>query len=235
MCKDAGKRRTKNTFSAPANGVIYQIFKTRFGNLVVIAPTVSGILFSRDAESAYLRAKRTRTFHAPRSCVDVQTMAFACADGLRSLVLDPVRRSAKSVSYRKFRLRDEAFAYCGDLRRVSLPEGLQSVTAKCFHGSGIVELTIPKSVSVIRENAFSMCRSLRTLCLPRESHLETIEESAFLYSGLENVQLNEGLQKVESSCFRGCSIRDITLPSTVTDLGLNAFDNDTNIFVASDS
>lgn len=106
VCKDADKRRARNSFNAPENGVLYRIFKTNFGSLVVIAATVSGILFSRDAESAYLRVKRTRIFHAPRSCVDVQTMAFASANGLRSLVLDPVRRSAKSKLYRKFRLRD---------------------------------------------------------------------------------------------------------------------------------
>ena len=73
---------------------------------------------------------------------------------------------------------------CSALRRILLPEGLNSVGAFCFAESGLGEVVLPASVRFIKEFAFWCCRSLKRVVFQKDSKLERIERGAFSCSGL---------------------------------------------------
>ena len=66
---------------------------------------------------------------------------------------------------------------------------------------------------------------LRTASVTVPSHVKRLESNAFHYSYIKNVILPEGLEYIGSSCFTVCSLEGtIIIPSTVTEIGSNAFE-----------
>ncbi len=84
-----------------------------------------------------------------------------------------------------------AFAGCGMLAHVTLPEGLTSIGGYAFEDCGALEdIVIPNGVKIIEGGAFSHCRALRSVTLP--SGLEQIWSGAFVgCEALERFRLDE--------------------------------------------
>ena len=59
-------------------------------------------------------------------------------------------------------LEPETFAECKCLARVLLPEGLECIGNRCFWKAGIRQITLPRTVQHIGEDAFGNT-GLRTL------------------------------------------------------------------------
>ena len=57
------------------------------------------------------------------------------------------------------------------LKKVALPEGIESIGRECFKKSELEEIVIPKSVKTIEWSAFLECRSLRKVVFEKVSHL----------------------------------------------------------------
>lgn len=79
--------------------------------------------------------------------------------------------------------------------------------------------TIPQGTEIIGKNAFAGCNK-SNITLP--SSVTIIEQSAF-NSFLGTIQLNEGLQIIESQAFVDSGITINDLPATVTTLGTEVF------------
>lgn len=61
-------------------------------------------------------------------------------------------------------LGDRCFGYCGKLKEVVLPEGLQTIGKECFiECSSIPSLVLPSSTLIIGPRAFSGCTALQTV------------------------------------------------------------------------
>ena len=57
-----------------------------------------------------------------------------------------------------------AFAYCFELEEVLMPEGLESIGARCFEGNAkIQKVHIPVSMTFVGEDAFVLCTSLKNV------------------------------------------------------------------------
>ena len=144
------------------------------------------------------------------------------------------------------RLEDYAFQEAA-VRRVVLPEGLQSVGWHCFTDcrslvevvltaslarierrafNGCTRLTrviIPEGIAEIDQGTFFGCASLREVRLP--SAIRRIGKKAFVQcESLESIDLPEGLESIGTSAFAGCtSLRALCLPSTLKRMGDRAF------------
>ncbi len=97
-------------------------------------------------------------------------------------------------------------AYTGSDSSVTLPEGIRVIAAEVFlNHSEIERVVLPDSLVVIGEGAFENCSNLSELIFGK--HLE----------------------KVKDRAFAGCKLNKITLPESVREIGLKAFDESEEI------
>lgn len=81
---------------------------------------------------------------------------------------------------------ESAFGECWLLRNVDLPESLTNMQSYCFYNSGLEELVLPGSLSVVRDSSFVACPNLKKVTVP--TSVKKIEKSAFSScDGLEEV------------------------------------------------
>lgn len=134
---------------------------------------------------------------------------------------------------------ESAFENCITIDEITFPATLETIGARAFKGGAnydnhyevygkISKLTIPDAVKTIGENAFSY-QSIANLAIGKG--VETISPYAFYRNeNLKVVTFSEGLKEIGEYAFANydwrCSyISSVELPSTVTTIGDNAFQN----------
>ncbi len=137
-----------------------------------------------------------------------------------------------------------AFGGCKALKSVVIEEGIEEVGRAAFWGcKNLEKVSLPKSLGIIGNNAFSACENLKDVYIEDLSRFSTIwcgdEESltyCHLFDNAANVYVNgvkqssldipEGTTWINDYVFEGLKCLDsITIPSTLTDIGLSAFEN----------
>ena len=116
----------------------------------------------------------------------------------------------------------DAFANCVILSSVSLPDGLEKINAGAFYNNdALTEITIPASVTEIRNNAFSTCALLERVIFGTGSQLKTLDFTVFgTCPMLKTVNLPNTLSSIGNYAFNGCtSLSAIVIPAGVTSLG----------------
>ena len=117
-----------------------------------------------------------------------------------------------------------------DITDVIIPASVTTIGRDVFKGcSNLQTVTFlgadddTSQLSIIYNNAFNNCTSLQSITMP--SSVTTIREGAFYgCTGLKNVALNSGLQKINGNAFYNCkSLTEITIPNTVTEISGGAF------------
>lgn len=94
-------------------------------------------------------------------------------------------------------------AYRGTGGVVAIPDSVKVIGPEVFKGMSSVDgVQIPDSVSVIGEGAFEDCVNLAT------------------------IHGAEGVRQIRDRAFAGCPIRTVTIPASVEQIGLRAFDNE---------
>jgi hypothetical protein len=117
------------------------------------------------------------------------------------------------------------------LENVVLPNNLNSIGGYAFYGNGTLNnIEIPNSVTSIGACAFSGNTSLESVALP--SGLSSVGGYVFEgCSALAQVEIPEGVTTLSTGMFENCDLREVTIPSTVTVIPFNAFEN--NKYLAS--
>ena len=82
-------------------------------------------------------------------------------------------------------------------------------------------IILPKTVTDIEKFAFYNCKKLNNIKIPENSSLEYIGDSAFLNcENLKNITLPNGIKNIGAYAFRGCrNLTSITIPEGVTSIG----------------
>jgi len=112
-------------------------------------------------------------------------------------------------------IRREAFAYCGNLKRINIPEGLATVGEYVFRGCvSLSGLHLPKTLSKIKHGAFMSCDALEKIRIPRGAELG---DDVFCgCDSLRDVVLPKGLEVIPEAAFQVCkSLESITIPESV--------------------
>ena len=78
---------------------------------------------------------------------------------------------------------------------------MEKIGRSAFQNSGLKKIIIPRSVTVIKENAFYMCENLTHIMFPNDSMLETIENQCFEKSGIEEFLAPPNLKTIGSNTF----------------------------------
>ena len=107
-------------------------------------------------------------------------------------------------------------------KEVVIPEGVETIGAGAFRGTGITKVVVPSSVTKIDPYAFAECPNLETVILLCD--LEEIPAYAFYNSKkLTNVQLPGSLKTVGDYAFMATDIRSLYIGENVESIGFEAF------------
>lgn len=145
-----------------------------------------------------------------------------------------------------------AFAWCGFLKRVNIRPGVTSIGDQAFMYTGLIDITLPDTITHIGDSVLANCDSLLYVDLPQNlvsmgdgvlaecKNLKEIEipqgvqnipsNAFFLCPSLESVSLPEGLTEIGEMAFYGCSaLKKVTIPSSVKVIGEWAFSGCTSL------
>ena len=110
------------------------------------------------------------------------------------------------------------------LQEVTIPDSVTELGQCSFSACGNLEkVTLSKNLSVIPQDAFSICGSLKQITIP--DSVISIEVAAFRDCDLlESITFSKNLQKISRSAFNGCkSLKEIELPNSLTTIENMAF------------
>ncbi len=115
------------------------------------------------------------------------------------------------------RVPDNIFQNCKNLQHVDL-SNMTEIGKWAFNNCALTEITIPASVTIIREEAFKDCSALKTLKFEAgtsEKELVLKEEAFFGCGNMDlanNGVLPSRIISIANRTFQGCGITKLTLP-----------------------
>lgn len=136
---------------------------------------------------------------------------------------------------------ENAFAYCF-LKEMTLPSGIETIEGRAFWYTDLPSIILPASLKTIGDGAFSNCPYLTSVVIPdglEEIPNECFKECTKLESiDLKNVKkigdgaftscpitaINLGkVEKVGHGAFMSTAIEELTIPATLTEVGIESF------------
>ena len=164
---------------------------------------------------------------------DVTAMAdqafYRCED-LTSVVLPTGIQSIGS----------QVFSFCHNLATINFPEGLESIGDDAFwECTSLTSVTLPSTIKSIQGYAFEECHQLASINLPNgleflgdyvfagDSVLGVVKNDsvlAWIPFNLTSYEVPEGIKAVAgAACYHHDKLQEITLPSTLKEIGNSAF------------
>jgi hypothetical protein len=97
-----------------------------------------------------------------------------------------------------------------------------AITDTAFHGSAVVRVNMPKTVTNICSGAFQTCEVLTEITLP-EGITSIGEKTFYGCDMLENITIPDSVTTIGNYAFGYCGFKTITLPEGITSIGRGAF------------
>jgi len=180
-------------------------------------------------------------FQTPSKVKELKADVFRACDKLKEVILPA---SITEIA--------AAFYECGELEKITIPEGskLKTIKAsafatnkklKIFNIEGSCDLetiesnafanaeklesfNFPKSVKNIELNAFSGCKSMSTVKFHDDADIEIIGAGAFADCGLTGISIPKKVKTIEREAFRGCKVlKKIDVTEFTTKIDPEAF------------
>ncbi len=109
-----------------------------------------------------------------------------------------------------------AFQRCDSLLKASTPSTATKMGDVMFFECAVLgEINVAEGVTYIPDNMAYGCTKLYFFTFPKS--LKRIGKGAFSFSWLQEANLWEGLEKVGSSAFQLCPLKNINVPNTVVE------------------
>ena len=120
---------------------------------------------------------------------------------------------------------------------IDLPEGILEIEDFAFEKcSGLLDVTIPKSVTSIGTGVFDGCGFLRNIDVDKDNSVYSSDNGVLLDinktkliccpANKKEYIIPDSVVRIEDRAFAGCSdLTNITIPQSVTSIGDNAFDS----------
>ncbi|MBR3671594.1 MAG: leucine-rich repeat protein [Spirochaetia bacterium] len=151
-------------------------------------------------EYAFNNLSGLSTVTIPESVTSIGNEAFGGCTNIETVNFNATNCASMGVSHHY------AFYGCSNFSTLNIGNNVKNIPPYAFYGSKLSDLTIPNSVTTIRDYAFAYIRGLTNLAIPNS------------------------VTSIGSNAFIGCSgLTSLSIPSSVTSIGQSAFSNCTNI------
>ena len=124
---------------------------------------------------------------------------------------------------------NDVFDYCESLHDIVLPSTIESIGDFAFFGCiSLDSILLPDRMRHVSRGTFCYCENLKWCPIP--SQMEYVDYELFYGTGLEIVEVPEGVTYIDTAAFGPCpALHKVTLPSTLVTLRDFAFQYDTLI------
>lgn len=178
--------------------------------------SIDGVLFSKDGKTLvlYPRAKSDEHFTFPTETEKIANYAFANATVKTVTFNDGLRE-----------IGDHAFAQCGALERISIPDSVLTISASAFWDCKNIEsVQFGNSLTVLGDNSFTLCEKLKEVTVP--DSVEKFGTGVFMYcSSLERATLPKRTKydKMEGTFYACYSLKEFFIPENISEIGAGTF------------
>ena len=168
-------------------------------------------------------------------------LAAALLIGLVPTLLLPAAAAGYTSGDFTYKLNDDGSAiitqYSGSAAALTIPSSLDGHTVKQIgtyafgKNTTLTSVSIPETVTELEYSAFMGCTSLTAVTIPSGlTKAGSLGSGAFSgCSALTTVQFGSGLTSIPEALFESTGLRTITLPESVTSIGMWAFANCTKL------
>lgn len=162
-------------------------------------------------------------------------LAAALLIGLVPTLLLPAAAADYTSGDFTYKLNDDGSAiitrYSGSAAALTIPSSLDGHTVKQIgsyafgKNTTLTSVSIPETVTELEYSAFTGCTSLTAVTIPSGlTKAGSLGSGAFSgCSALTTVQFGSGLTSIPEALFEGTGLKTITLPESVTSIGMWAF------------
>ncbi len=216
----------------------YALAYSRFNNLLTLPNTINKI-----GKYAFKGTYLYSGIELPTNLTAINEYAFSEVEWLTEIKIPSAVKTIESNAFCKCaRLSKVTFNSDSQLQTISeyafsetslyygiqLPNSLTIIGNNAFNECKYLSnITIPSSVTNIGYYAFYKCEELKTVTVQKDSQLKIIEFYAFgVCSKLTTFDFGENsiLEIIDDRVFYACdSLKNITLPSTLKNIGNSAF------------
>lgn len=127
-----------------------------------------------------------------RKLNNTEACVYRCQKSASGTVTVPAQWNGLPVTS----IRSNAFENCSGVTKIILPDSIKTIESSAFFSCGMLEISIPASVSTIGAGAFYGCKALKKLALPEG--LKTISRQLFTYSGVQAVYIPASVTSIEA-------------------------------------
>lgn len=188
-----------------------------------------GVLFNKDMTElvAYSIGMGAKEYTIPEGVTQIDDYAFYGSKILEKTAIPSSVETIGSCAFGRCGMMKE-FELSADNPNYTISDGVlynKAVTDLIAYPArgGVVEYTVPESVTQIEEYAFYGCESLKKVTLPNN----ITELKGYIFCGcasLENAEIPENVEEIGDGVFENCgSLKSMTIPDSVIIIGKSLF------------
>ncbi|MBR2290569.1 MAG: leucine-rich repeat protein [Clostridia bacterium] len=172
-------------------------------------------------ERAFVYCKALTTVNIPNSVTSIGKSAFY---GCTALTTVNIQNGVTSIG-------DNAFYNCLELTNITIPESVEKIGKSCFVSCTKLSVVNYNAIDASKTDVYDVEANTVYQIFGSDlkivnigENVKVIPEFLFAFSGVEEVNIANGLKEIKKNAFERCeALKNIKFPNSVTSIGERAF------------